>query len=172
MLVQYSKIIDSPVVELDTQTKVGVVHEIVINNTKFSVAGIVLKKDSFLSFGEPNVVVSTDMVEMNSSALIVKNEEAVTPLSEAIRLKELIDHKYIGIYQRVVSKKGRNVGLVHDYLIDSATFRITKLYCRTLLSERIIPIHSVIKMEGKKIIIKDDFEKIKVGSPITESSLV
>jgi uncharacterized protein YrrD len=172
MLVQYSKIINSPVVELQTQTQIGVVDDLVIHKTKLEVYGIVLKKSSILSFGEPKAVTSTDIVEINPQATIVNNADSAVPLSEAVRLKEAIEQKYKGIYQRIVSKNGKNIGLVYDYLIDSTTQKISKFYCRTLLAEKIISARSVIKIEGKKITIKDEFEAEKITTPAVESSPV
>ena len=172
MMSLYSKIINSPVVELKTQTQIGVVDDLIIHKTKLEVYGIILKKASFLNFQETQVISSTDVLEMNSQAVVVNNDDAVIPISEAIRLKEAIDQKYCGVYQRIVSKKGKNIGLVYDYLVDSTTQKITKFYCRTLLNERIISANSVINMEGKKIIIKDDVETRKMIDPAIETSPV
>jgi len=172
MMSLYSKIINSPVVELKTQTQIGVVDDLIIHKTKLEVYGVILKKTSFLNFNEIKVISGTDILEMNSQAVVVNNNDAIIPLSEAIRLKDAIDQKYYGIYQRIVSKKGKNIGLVYDYLVDSTTQNITKLYCRTLLNEKIIPVHSVIKMEGKKIIIKDELETKQIVDQAVETSPV
>lgn len=172
MMSLYSKIINSPVVELKTQTQIGVVDDLIIHKTKLEVYGIILKRTSFLNFKETEVISGTDILEMNSQAVVVNNYDAVIPLSESIRLKEAINQKYYGIYQRIVSKKGKNIGLVYDYLVDSSTQKITKFYCRTFLSEKIISSNSVIDMEGKKIIIKDEFETKKIIDPAVETSPV
>lgn len=172
MLSLYSKIVGSPIVELKTQTQIGIVDDLVIHKTKLEVYGVILRKGSFFDFNERQVVVSTDILEMNPGAVIVNNYESVVPISETIRLKEAIDDKYCGIYQRIVTKKGKNIGLVYDYLVDSTTQTITKFYCRTLLSEKIIPADKVIKMEGKKIYIKEDYETKRIIEPLVETSTV
>ena len=172
MMTLYSKIINSPVVELRTQTQVGVVDDLVIHKTKLEIYGIILKKSSFLDFNEPQVVMNTDILEMSSESVIVNNAESILPLSETIRLKEAIAQKYCGIYQRIVTKKEKNIGLVYDYLIDSTTQKITKFYCRTLASEKIISADHVIKMEGKKIYIKDEYESKRITEPVIETSPV
>jgi uncharacterized protein YrrD len=160
------------VVELKTQTQIGMVDDLIIHKTKLEVYGIVLKKTSFMNFGETQVISATDILEMNSQAVVVNNDDAIIPISEAVRLKEAIDQKYYGIHQRIVSKKGKNIGLVYDYLVDSTTQKITKFYCRTLLNEKIISTNSVIKIEGKKIIIKDELETKQIVDPAVETSPV
>lgn len=176
MLSLYSKIINAPIVELRTQTQVGIVNDLIIHKTKLEVYGIVLKRESLLSFiqnYEERVIMNTDILELNSGAVIISNADSVVPIGEAIRLKEAIDQKYSGIYQKVISKKGKSIGLVYDYLVDSTTQRITKFYCRTLFTERIISDRSIIKIEGKRIFIKDDdLETQKITTPAIESSLV
>lgn len=172
MLSLYSKVINCPVIELKTQTQIGVVDDLVLHKTKLEVHAVTLKKSSLFDFNEAQVVINTDIVEINSKAVIVNNPDSIVPLSEAIRIKEAIDDKYYGIYQKVVSTKGKTIGMVYDYLVDSSSQKIVKIYCRTLFNEKIIPSSSVIKMEGKKIFIKDDYELERITSPAVGPSVV
>lgn len=172
MLSLYSKIINSPIVELRTQTQIGVVDDLVIHKTKLEVYGVILKKRSFFSFDEAQVIINTDILEIYSGCVVANNDDAIVPISEAIRLKEAINQKYCGIHQVIFSKKGKRIGLVYDYLVDRTTQKITKFYCRTFFGDKIISANSVISMEGKKIIIRDDYENVRIGSPVIESSLV
>ncbi len=172
MLVQYSKIIDLPIVDLRAESKVGEVSEFIIQKTTLGVAGIVLKKQSLLSFSETKVITANDILELTKEAIIINEEDSIVPINEAIRLKDLFNHKFYGIYQRVLTRKGKNVGIVYDFIVDSTTLKITKLYCKTFFSDKIIPASSVIKIEGKKIYIKDDFDNTKLTTPAVENSLV
>jgi uncharacterized protein YrrD len=170
MLVPYTKIVGSPIVEIRTQLKVGVVGDLAMQKSDLSLSGIILR-NNFLDFSK-RVISASDIVDISNQAVIINDEDSIVPLPEAVRIKEALEKNLHGILQRVVTKKGKNIGIVTDYLVESTTLSITKFYCKTLLTEKIIPKNSVTDIVGKKIIIKDDFETVRVGSPVIESSLV
>lgn len=171
MLLPYSKIVGSPIIDLKTQSKLGEVSEIVIKKSDISLHGLILRGSSILS-RKTNVVAASDIVEIIKGAVVVSDIDSVVDFDEAIRLKEAFLKGFHGIGQKVVTKNGKTIGKVFDYLVQSDTNLIVKFYVKNLLSEKIIGRNSVISFEKNKIVIKDDFEEIRIAAAVVESSLV
>jgi len=86
-------------------------------------------------------------------------------ISELERVKEALRERLYGVNQSVKTKSGKSIGRVYDYTIDSSTNAIQKLYIKSLLDDRIIPISAVTEIKGKRITIRDDFEIATVPEP-------
>lgn len=170
MLVLYSKIIGLPIIETRNQTKVGEVFELILQKTDIEVSGIVLKNTGL--FSKQMVISSTDLIEISADAVLVSSEDAITTLEEAMRLKEQISKGYTGVGQKIYTKSGKYIGKVFDFLVDSSSFSIKKLYTKSFFIEKIIPTDNVISFNRKVIIIKDDFEPIKLSSPAVQTNTI
>jgi len=169
MLINYSKLIGSSVIELKTQTVVGKAADFVIHKHDLNIAGLVLDR---AIFSPVSAVSASDIVEMAGGMIIVQDSQSVAPIKEMVRINEAYREGFHGIYQKVVTKSRHTIGVVFDYLIDPSTLGITKFYVRSLLHEKIIASSSVVELKGKRLIIKDDFEKVKAKSPVVEPSIV
>jgi sporulation protein YlmC with PRC-barrel domain len=171
MVTPYSKLIGTPVFELKTQRNLGTVIDVIINKNNFSVYGLLLK-GSILPFGKTTVIAYSDILELTGSAIIVENEDAISDLKETVRLNEAYKSGYSGIGQRIVTKTGKKIGKVFDYLISSNDLTITRLYVKNLLNERIIPSSAIINIEGRKITINDSYELVDVRSTVIEAKMI
>lgn len=170
MLIMYSKIVGLPIIELNNQVKLGEIDEIVINNEKIKIVGLLLKKTNLWA-KESRVICGNDIIEIAKEGVIVNDENAITSLVDAIRVKEQIDKGGAGIGQRVVTESGKYVGRVFDLLLDNTTLEISKFYTKNMIGEKIIPSDKVVSIENRLIIIKDDFEFIKIASPAIETGI-
>lgn len=169
MIVKYSQIIHSPVLELKGQTRLGVATDLVIQKSDLSIKAVIVKNG--LLNVNTKVATSADIVELNSGSVIVRDDNSLTSLAEAERIREAIKDKMHGIGQRVKTKSGKNIGKVYDYTIDNSTSAIQKFYVKSILDERIIAVSSVTKFEGKQITVKDDFELITAAGPAFNSEI-
>lgn len=173
MLVPYSKIINSNIVELKTQTLVGSVSDLVLQKNNFSVEGIVLKGGFF--GGKTKAVSPKDILEITSKpvAILVNNTDSVVELDEMIRVKEAFQRGFHGVGQKVVTKSGKEIGKIYDFLVASDDLSVKKIYVKSLINERIISTDNVISFENsKKIIIKDDYETATLPNAIASTSIV
>lgn len=171
MLILYSKIIGLNVMDLRSRTRLGQIDEIVLNNENLKTAGFILKKRDIWN-KETLVVGETDIVEITNQGLVVSNENSVANLDESIRIKRLFEDNYFGVGQKVITKSGKYIGKVHDFLIDNKTFEIEKIYIKNMLKEKIISRDCIDSYIKNIIIIKDDRESIKVTSTVAETSTI
>lgn len=163
MIVKYSQVIHSPVLELKSQTQLGVATDLVIQKSDLTIKAAVVKVGLFLL--STRVATNTDIVELNSGSVILRDDDSLVTLAESERIREAIKDKMYGINQSVRTKSGKSLGKVYDYTIDNATCAIQKFYVKSLLDDRIISVSSITKFEGKRITVKDDFELITAAGP-------
>lgn len=167
MIVRYTQIIHSPVFELRAQQTLGRVLDIVIQKSDLSVKAVIVREGPFF-FSAKKSVSMTDITEFSSSAVLVNDENSAVPIKESIRVAEAIRDNMFGIGQIVVTKSGKVVGRVYDYTFHNESGIIEKFYVKSMLSDRIISRTAVLKLDGKRMTIEDDFEVIKSADPLVE----
>jgi len=155
MMLLYSKIIGTPVAELRDATKIGLISDLIIEESDLSVAAAVVETN-LNPFSKKQVVAATDFVKIFKDGIVVNDADAIVELDEVVRAAKLYDNNCHGLVQRVVTKSGVYVGHVYDYLFDAETTTIHKLYVKKLFSEQIIPTTIVTSMSGKIITIDDN----------------
>lgn len=158
MIIKYSQIIHSPVMEMKNQTKLGEAVDLVIQKSDLSIKAVVVKNGLFNI--ATRIATNNDVVELNNGSVILNNDDSLVLLSDALRVKEAIHDKMFGVGQSVKTKTGKFLGRVCDYTIDNATGAIQKLFVKSLFADRVIPVSMIVKFEGKRITVKDDFEII------------
>ena len=156
MIIKYSQIIHSPVIELKDQTRLGFASDLVIQKSDLSVKGVIVRTGLFGVVKK--AAAESDIVELNRAAVILNDDNSLVNISELERIKESLREKLCGINQSVRTKSGKMIGRVYDYAIDNSTNAIQKFYVKSLFSDRIIPVSAVTEIKGKHIIIRDDFE--------------
>ena len=164
MITRYSQVLNSPVITLDEQVNLGVVSDIVLNKTDFTIKAFLVHTMPIIPIRK--LVSFSDVVEIASNAVLVQSDDALSEMKDSVRVKEAVKDKAHGIGQRVYTKSRKFIGVVYDYTIHSETGKIMKLYIKTFLSDRIIGTETIYKVERKRIIIEDEFETI--SSKITE----
>ena len=168
MIVRYSQVIHSPIVEIKTQNLLGKVLDIVLQKSDFSVKAV-LVKPSILSF-EKLVVSDADILEIVNNAVLVNDENSISPLKDSPRIVQSIDAKAFGINQKVITKSGKTVGRISDYTFDSQLLKVMNLYVKSLVSDRIISATSIQKFEKGTITIDDDYEVAKTAEPMAKTA--
>ncbi len=163
MIVKYSQIIHSPVVELKNQSRLGVTSDLVIQKSDLTIKGAIVRTGLFGLIKK--AAAESDIVELNRSAVILNSNDSLVNISEVERIKEALNEKLYGINQSVKTKSGKLIGQVYDYTIDNATCAIQKFYVKSFLSERIIPVSAVTEIKGKRITIRDDFKILPAAEP-------
>ncbi|TSC92836.1 MAG: Uncharacterized protein Athens101428_793, partial [Candidatus Berkelbacteria bacterium Athens1014_28] len=151
MLIEFSKIIKLPIYELKTQQKVGRFFDFFVSDDDGTIEAAIAKPAGF--FSKLKFVSKKEIVEISKVAIIVQNEDSLVDSSELVRLhkKEKSRPKIIGA--RVVTKNNDYLGRVYDYVLDSLTLTIVRLYAAKLWDQRIIPASSIVKIEKNKIIV-------------------
>lgn len=112
-------------------------------------------------WGKMKFISAKEIVELSKNALIIRDEESLVEPNEMIRLSKKMKKRAKIIGEKVVTKSGDFIGTVNDFVIESNSLSITRLYTKKLFDQRIIHASAIIKIEQRKITIKDKFEMAK-----------
>lgn len=167
MIVKFSQIFHHSIYDLENQNRLAFVLDAVIQKTDLSVKALIVRTNVFIP--QKKIITFNDIVEISPKAIIVRNEDAISDYKDNIRVVESIREKLHGVNQKVVTKSGNIIGRVFDYLVDSESGKITKIYVKSLFHDRIIPRQKIRSIEKRKIVIDDDFETVgEVKNPAFE----
>ncbi|MFA5927090.1 MAG: PRC-barrel domain-containing protein [Patescibacteria group bacterium] len=170
MIIPYSRVVGAKVFETKSQSILGEIDDIVFSETNLVILALTIKSPTFIK-RDTKAISTTDIISLNNYAVMVGNKEAVSNLKDLVRVASAINKGFVGINQIVVTQSGRKVGRVFDYLIDSASFAITKIYTKSILKERIIPASAITDIQGHKIIIKDDYGLAEISTTLAVESI-
>lgn len=170
MILLYTKIVGLPIFDFRSQQKVGEVKDLTFQVKDFKVSGIVLEGALFQR--KKRVISVADVIDIESQGTVINGEEAISLIDENLRMKEAIRSGYHGIGQKVVTRSGKSLGRVIDLFISTDTMTIAKIHVKGLFSEKIVSSSAIVEIKKRKIIVKDNFETIKIGAPAIGSSVI
>jgi len=159
MLIEYSKLIGSPVFSLENQSRVAELNGFFIDEDSGKIEVFIAKNTGF--FGKMKFISEKEIVELTKDALIIQEIDSLVDPTEMVRYNKKLKKRAKIIGEKVVTKNGDFIGTVSDFVIESSSMAITRLYVKKLFDQRIIHASTIIKIEQKKITIKDKFEMAK-----------
>jgi uncharacterized protein YrrD len=161
MIIKYSQIIHSPVVEIKNQSRLGIVEEIILRKSNLNILAAVVRIYPILPIRK--VITSDDIVEIAKEAVIVQSEDSISDIKENVRIAEALKGNAKGVGQKVVTKSGKYLGRVFDYTVESTACALVSIYVKYLISVRIISRAAIVDFDKDKIVVEDDFETIKAS---------
>jgi len=159
MLIELSKIKRLAIFEVENQSRVAELIGFFINEEEGTVEAAIAR--SFGVIRRLKFISAKEIVELSKSALIIQSEESLVSPQEMVRLHKKYKRRAKIVGEKVFTKKGQYLGAVYDYVIENSTLSIIRIYLRKLFDQRIIHSSAIIKIEEKKIIVKDNFEMAK-----------
>lgn len=162
MLTLYSKLVGLPIIELENQSKLASVLDVVVDPKNGRILGLIAKVGSLLP--RDQLVAARDINQVLPTAILVADAERLTAMDEVVRVNELYKKRFTLFGKKVVTENGKALGRVNDYLLDDEALALVKIYVRHLLSDRIIPYSAIVKIDDKTVVVKDDFEAISASN--------
>jgi len=123
------------------------------------------------------ILPSGQVRDIISKGIVVDDHDAITPIEDLIRLKDVIDLGYKLIGVDVYSESGAKLGKVQEYSVDQKSLYINKLYVAQGLlrsianfggSQLIINRSQIVDITSTKIIVSEATQKAK--SPTTATA--
>jgi len=167
MILNYSKIIGSKIVTFEDGIILGEVADIVLVPDTMEIAAIVLKNQINI-FTKTKIILNVDIIGIDKDVVAIKDEESITSLKDAPKVKEWIKMGFSGLKQKVITRSKSLVGIVYDYTVNCDTFVINTFLTNNLFIEKVVAINSVVEYKKKLIIVKDEFEHIRVTPAFSE----
>src|SRR3990167_4029648 len=161
MLVQSKNLVGAKILSLHTGQPIGQVGEPIINPHKLVIAGFYCYGRWAQARKEPLILLGQDIREVASGGVLINSVDDLTPLSELVRLKEIIDLEYKLLDKPVRTASKRRLGKVDEYVVNTESFVVQKIYVKQSLFKS-MSLHSlaidrtqIIEVTDKFIIVSD-----------------
>jgi len=151
----YSKIIGTPVYEMDGLRPVLLVQDIVIDPENGKLLAFVVDERSGL------IVCPIDVVAVRHG-IVIRSESDLGHIDDVLRVKTVVEGIGSFFKKPVVTESGKTIGKVIDMALDEKFLVLTKLYTAKVFlgivqrDARIIPAGNIIEVTAGKIVVKDD----------------
>jgi uncharacterized protein YrrD len=170
MLLLGSKLVGTNVLSLQTGRPIGITADPIIDPANLKIMAYFV--DGPLTKQQAERILRVDEVrEFSSMGMIIDSIDDLVAEDDVVKLKQLLGLRFSPIGYKVITKKGKKVGKVTDYSLDSGSFIIQQLIvARPLMSSFSIPevtIHrsQIIEINNDKIIVKDDMASVRAAVP-------
>ncbi|MDR0591116.1 MAG: hypothetical protein LBG75_00935 [Candidatus Nomurabacteria bacterium] len=171
MLLLGSKLIGTNVLSLQTGRPIGVVERPIINPSNLKVIAYFV--DGPLIKQQPENILRMDEVrEFGSMGMIVDSIDDLVSEEDVIKIRDILKLGFALVKYKVVTKKGKKVGRVIDYSVDSSSFMIQQLIVQRPImsslgaSELTIHRSQIVEIDDYKVVIDDDKDKVNVVAPV------
>lgn len=154
-----------PVASIQSGHRVAVVRGLILDPRNMKVFALTVDSPNLGS----NLVVHTeDIRNIDHQGIIIdNNDQLMSADDDLVRLKEVteIDFKLLG--KSVYTEKGKKLGKVADFVVDTDTFMIMKIHVERSLvksfstSQLIIDRSQIVKVTDQRIIVKSTSKKSK-----------
>lgn len=158
MLLLRDRLLDVPIMSLQTGTRVGAAMAHIIDPRRLTIVAFYCEGP--LIDYSPAILHVSDIREFSSIGFIVDSADNVMPQDDLVRLKEILEFKFELIGKQVVESGGRKLGKVANYTVDSESFFIVKLHVQPGLlrsfaqTELIIDRTQIVEINDKHIVVR------------------
>ena len=166
MLISGTKLINMPVMSLQTGSAIGWVKKVYMNADNLKIA--VLELHGPLIGKSPEKYLDTKSIrEYSEYGFIVDSAEELFDVADVEKLRRIVDLDYNIIGLKVISLKKSRLGRIEDYTVTSDDLVLQQLVVRRPIwkslmdSELLIPRKEIVEVNNKSIIVKDDEKTIR-----------
>jgi uncharacterized protein YrrD len=158
MLLQSQQLLNSDVLSLHTGRVIASTYGLIINPDKLEVVGFYCESGGNK---DPDILLTQDVRDIAPGKLLVNSHEAVAPASELIRLKDLLDLKFTILDKQVKTESGKRLGKVEEYVVETNSFMIQKLYVKQSILKNltanslVIDRQQIIEVSNSAITVTD-----------------
>lgn len=122
---------------------------------------------------QKGIIPMSEVRKYTGGVIVVNGYDSITNPADVIRLKDAIEVGAKITGEQVVTESGQKVGKVASAAIDTKGWRLARLYVeppfglKFLARELLIPAKQIVKIEKKKIIVRDATQKAAQAEPVT-----
>ncbi len=165
MLLSRQELLNQPILSLQLGGPLSSLKQIIIDPKDLTI--IALELDNGFFSKERSFVLTKSIREHHKIGMVIDSADEIVGYSDVIKLEKILDRNFNLINLKVYTKSGKLVGDVSDFTIIYGLFMVYQIYVKRsgwkqiLDDELIIDRNMIIDVTDTKIIIEDEFEKIK-----------
>lgn len=167
MLVIGSKLIGQNVLSLQVGGQIASTVEPIIDPSNLKIIAYTLA-GPLVDKSPENVLLTNDIREFSTMGFIIDAIDDLVDPNEIIKIRDILKLNFKLIGHRVETQKGKKIGKVIDFTVDSATFSIYQLIVKRpalkALNDPELTINrsQIVEIDDDKVIIKNEEETVRV----------
>ena len=165
MLMPINRLIDTPIMSLQTGMPLAKVVAVIVDPRKLKIAALRVEGNRLSH--DQSVLHPEDIREISDIGLIVDGDDSLMPLDDLVRLKEIIDFNFELMGIRVEDESHHLLGHVKDFALDPNSFYVQQLYTKPSLIKSItstgltINRSQIVSINNQRIIVRDPTVPVK-----------
>jgi sporulation protein YlmC with PRC-barrel domain len=166
-MLQLSKsLLNQPVMSLRIGSQVATALAPIINPNNLKIEGWYCQ-DRFSK--DTLILLSQDVRDIIVQGIVVNDHENLSHPEDLIRLKDILDLQFELLSKPTFTDKGKRLGKVTDYAVESETLYIQKLYLSQPIIKSIsggtlsVDRNQIIEITDRKIVIQDPLQPVRAG---------
>ena len=169
MLLFGSRLIDTPILSLQTGGSIGKTKKPIIDPAKLNIAAYYLH-GPLVDKASANVLRIDEVRELSPVGMIIDSIDDLVDISDIVRLKKTADLNFELVGHKVVTKNGKRLGAVTDYTVDAGSFTVQQIIVRRPLmrsfNEPELTIHrsQILEIDDHKVIVKDEVKRVSTAA--------
>jgi uncharacterized protein YrrD len=177
MLILSKSILNVPIMSLQTGTRLGTSGTPIIDPATLTIMAFFVNGAGGTQ-QEPHVLMANDVREVGQMGMIIDAIDDLSPLSDLVRLQEIIALHFDVMGLTVIDEEKNKLGKVVDYSLDPTTFTIHKLYLKPPLLKSFqthtsqISRHQIVEVNNNTIIVRSATVKEQAQNRITSGEFI
>lgn len=173
MLVLGSRLNETPVMSLQTGTRLAVTGNALVDPANLKITAFELEGPLLES--KPSFLRVADIREMSGVGMIIDSSDELLALDDVIKIKQLYELRFNLIGMNVIDEHKKKLGKVDNYTVDTASFVIQQLNVRhgilRGLTDTGLLIHrsQITEINDTAIIVKSTAKRVS-AQPIMEAA--
>ncbi|MZP30938.1 hypothetical protein GTO91_14560 [Heliobacterium undosum] len=156
-------IVGLAIISINDGRELGLVRDLIINPDQGAVEYLMVENESWYLGAQ--VIPFERLQGVGEYAVTIESEEALQRLTDLPEVQGLIQRQVKVKGTKVLTKRGRLIGVVNEYFVDVASGKITGcllLPSQETLGARIIPAESVVTFGRDVLIVVEDLDEARL----------
>lgn len=166
MLVLGSRLVGAAVMSVHVGGEVARTKAAIVDPSGLKVIGYDLT-GSLMRGVKEDIMRTEDVREYGRLGFIVDSRDEFVARGDVVRIDEVLGLNFDLVGLKVVTKKGKKLGKVSDYLVDTGDFLVAKIIVQRPLAKSLLDPEltidraEIVEVDDYRIVVKDEEAKLK-----------
>lgn len=125
MLIPYNRLLNTPVMSLQTGAQLAITHRILVDPRDLTIAAYEL--DGPALDKRPSFLRPVDVRELSNLGLIVDSSDEFVELEDVIRIQQVYEYNFNLIGLEAIDERKKKLGKITGFNVDSESFSVQQL---------------------------------------------
>ncbi|SMP64929.1 PRC-barrel domain-containing protein [Anoxynatronum buryatiense] len=166
------QIVNSPVISIQEGLELGTVRELVVNPDKKSVEFLLVDKNEGSDENEILAIPFREAVGVGNYAVTIEHQRVLLDLNKMNIAGSLLENRVNIIDEKVVTRKGKLLGSITDYMVDTETGSIPQilLLVEETGQEGTLPLETLVSIGRQVVIVSEEAADLLTDSQKTDDT--